>query len=123
MLTKLMGGSTKELLLLLQAMSEEQLSSFLVAFKADTGLQEKFKGAADLDAAVAIAREAGFDVSKTELLNLIQAKQTVELSDEDLEGVTGGFDLQNYIDAAKNFIEFCENIGNGDSMKGGPTFF
>jgi predicted ribosomally synthesized peptide with nif11-like leader len=95
-------------------MPEEQLSAFLVAFKADTGLQEQFKGAADLDAAVAIAREAGFDVSKTELLNLIQAKQTVELSDEDLEGVTGGtFDFQNYIDAAEFFIDCIEELKKG----------
>ncbi len=92
-------------------MSEEQLTAFLVAFKADTGLQEKLKGAADLDAAVAIAKEAGFDVSKTELLNLIQAKQTVELSDEDLEGVAGGtFDFQNYIDAAEFFIDCIKEL-------------
>jgi predicted ribosomally synthesized peptide with nif11-like leader len=32
--------------------------------KEDAGLQEKLKGAADLHAAVAIAKEAGFDVSK-----------------------------------------------------------
>ncbi len=104
-------------LLRFHAMSGEQLTAFLVAFKADTGLQEKFKGAADLDAAVAIAKEAGFDVSKTELLNLIQAKQTVELSDEDLEGVTGGFDLQNYIDAAEFFADSIEWFNDRVSKK------
>ena len=70
-------------------MSEEQLSAFLAALKADAGLQEKLKGAADLDAAVAMAQEAGFDVSKTDWLRH-QAKQTLELSDEELEGLAGG---------------------------------
>ena len=72
-----------------QAMSEEQLSALLAKLKDDAELQEKLKGAADLDAAVALAKEAGFDVSKADLLKY-QAKQTLELSDEELEGVAGG---------------------------------
>jgi predicted ribosomally synthesized peptide with nif11-like leader len=70
-------------------MSEEQLSALLAKLKEDEGLREKLKGAADLDAAVAIAQEAGFDVSKADWLKY-QAKQTLGLSDEVLEGVTGG---------------------------------
>ena len=70
-------------------MSEEQLSALLAKLKEDAGLQEKLKGAADLDAAVAIAKEAGFDVSKADWLRY-QAKQTLELSDEELEGLAGG---------------------------------
>ena len=70
-------------------MSEEQLSAFLAALKADAGLQEKLSGAADLDAALAIAKEAGFDVTKADWLRH-QAKQTLELSDEQLEDVAGG---------------------------------
>jgi predicted ribosomally synthesized peptide with nif11-like leader len=70
-------------------MSEEQLRAFLEAVKADAGLQEKLKGAADLDAAVALAKEAGFDVSKADWLKY-QENQTLELSDEELEGVAGG---------------------------------
>ena len=70
-------------------MSEEQLSALLAKLKVDAGLQEKLKGAADLDAAVALAKEAGFDVSKADWLKY-QAKQTLELSDEELEGVAGG---------------------------------
>ena len=70
-------------------MSEEQLTALLAKIKEDAGLQEKLKGAADLDAAVALAKEAGFDVSKADWLKY-QAKQTVELSDEELEGVAGG---------------------------------
>jgi predicted ribosomally synthesized peptide with nif11-like leader len=70
-------------------MSEEQLKAFLEAVKADAGLQEKLKAAADADAAVAIAKEVGFVISADEL----QRAQAVgeELSDEELEGVAGGF--------------------------------
>ena len=70
-------------------MSEEQLTALLAKLKEDVGLQEKLKGAADLDAAVAIAKDAGFDVSKADWLRH-QAKQTLELSDEELEVVAGG---------------------------------
>jgi len=73
----------------LQAMSEEQLAALLAKLKDDAGLKEKFKGAADLDAAIALAKEAGFDVGKADWLKY-QEKQTLELSDEELEGVAGG---------------------------------
>jgi predicted ribosomally synthesized peptide with nif11-like leader len=73
----------------LQAMSEEQLAALLAKLKDDAGLQEKLKAAADLDAALALAKEAGFDVSKADWLKY-QANQTLELSDEELEGVAGG---------------------------------
>ena len=71
-------------------MSEEQLSALLAKLKEDAGLKESFKGAGDLDAAVALAKEAGFDVSKADWLKY-QANQTLELSDEELEGFSGGF--------------------------------
>ena len=70
-------------------MSEERLTALLAQIKEDMGLQEKLKGAADLDAAVALGKEAGFDVSKADWLRY-QAKQTLELSDEELEDVAGG---------------------------------
>ena len=72
-----------------RTMSEEQLTALLAKLKADTGLQEKLKGAADLDAAVALAKAAGFDVTNEDFLNF-RTTQTVELSDEDLENVSGG---------------------------------
>ena len=75
-------------------MSEEQLAALLAKLKDDTGLQEKLKGAADLDAVLAIAKDAGFDVSKAAWLRY-QANQTLELSDEELEGVAGGIDINN----------------------------
>jgi predicted ribosomally synthesized peptide with nif11-like leader len=70
-------------------MSEEQLTALLAKLKDDAELREKLKGAANLDAAVALAKEAGFDVSKADWLRY-QAKQTLDLSDEELEGVAGG---------------------------------
>ncbi len=84
-----------------QAMSEEQLTVLLAKVKEDAGLQEKLKGAADLDAAVAMAQEAGFDVSKADWLKH-QAKQTIELSNEELERVTGGQAL--YVENVDNVI-------------------
>ena len=64
-------------------MSEEQLTALLAKLKDDAGLQEKLRIAADLDAAVALAKEAGFDTSKADWLKY-QAKQTIELSDEEI---------------------------------------
>jgi len=70
-------------------MSEEQLAALLAKLKDDEGLQDKLKGAADLDAVLAIAKEVGFDISKAAWLRY-QANQTLELSDEELEGIAGG---------------------------------
>lgn len=70
-------------------MSEQQLSAFLAKLKEDSGLQEKLKGAADLDAAVAMARDAGFGVSKADWL-VYQAQETLGLSDDELIGVAAG---------------------------------
>jgi predicted ribosomally synthesized peptide with nif11-like leader len=70
-------------------MSEEQLSALLAKLKENAGLKEKLQCAVDLDAAVAIVKDAGFDVTKADWLRY-QAKQTLELSDEELEGVAGG---------------------------------
>jgi predicted ribosomally synthesized peptide with nif11-like leader len=70
-------------------MSQEQLSALASKLNEDAGLLEKFKGAADLNAAVAIASEAGFDVTKEDWLNY-QATKVLKLSDEELEGVAGG---------------------------------
>ena len=68
-------------------MSEEQLKAFLEKVKADTELQEKLNGAADADALVEIAKEAGFSITAEDMQS-----PTVELSDEELEGAAGGFE-------------------------------
>ena len=70
-------------------MSEEQISALLAKLKDDAGLLDKLKGAADLDGALELVNEAGFDVSKADLLRY-QANQTLELSDKELEGISGG---------------------------------
>ena len=69
-------------------MSEEQLKSFLQTVKTDTSLREKLKGAADADAALAIAKEAGFVITAEDIQSMDSA--TTDLSDEELEGVAGG---------------------------------
>ena len=70
-------------------MSEEQLAALLAKLRDDAGLQEKLKGAADLDAVFAIAKDAGFVISKAVWLKF-QSQQTIELSDEELDGISGG---------------------------------
>ena len=67
-------------------MSEEQLAALVAKLKDDEGLQDKLNGAADLDAVLEIAKEAGFNISKAAWLSY----QTLALSDEELEGVAGG---------------------------------
>ncbi|MCX5937940.1 MAG: Nif11-like leader peptide family natural product precursor [Cyanobium sp. LacPavin_0920_WC12_MAG_62_9] len=51
-----------------KAMSKEQLQTLLDQLKDNVDLQEKLKGAANLDAAVAIANSMGFVVSKADWL-------------------------------------------------------
>ena len=63
-------------------MSEEQLKAFLEKVKGDTSLQEKLKAAADFDAVLAIANEAGFMISADDV--------RTEISDSELEGAAGG---------------------------------
>ena len=70
-------------------MSEEQLSALLAKLKEDAGLREKLQGAGDLDAAIALAKESGFDISKADWLRY-QAQQIIELSDEELLSIAGG---------------------------------
>ena len=76
----------------LRAMSEEQLTALLAKLKDDAGLREKLESAADLDAFLAIAKEAGFNISKADWLEY-QDEQTLELSDEELEKVSGGMGI------------------------------
>ena len=72
----------------MKAMSNEQLAALLAKLKDDAGLQDRLQGAGDLDTAVAIAKEAGFDVTKADWFRH-QAGKVLELSDEELEGVAG----------------------------------
>ena len=69
-------------------MSEEQLNAFLEKVKGDTSLQEKLKAAASPEAAIEIAKAAGFSITPADIQSMQSA--TVELSDEELEGAAGG---------------------------------
>ena len=91
-------------------MSEEQLSALLAKLKDDAGLREKLMGAADLDASLAIAKDAGFDVSKADWFKH-QAKKTLELSDEELENVAGGID---FTDGRRGRLYSCGNTIGAD---------
>ena len=66
-------------------MSEEQLKAFLEKAKSDASLEEKLKAAADLNAVLAIAKEAGFCISDDGF-----KKAQSELSEAELEDVDGG---------------------------------
>ena len=70
-------------------MSEEQLNAFLEKVKSDTSLQEKLKKATSPEAAIEIAKEAGFAITAEDIQSMQSA--TVELSDEELESAAGGF--------------------------------
>jgi predicted ribosomally synthesized peptide with nif11-like leader len=87
-------------------MSEEQLSALLAKLREDAGFREKLKGAGDVDAAVALAKEAGFDVSKSDLLRH-QARETLDLSDDELENLAGG-----------NIARFYKSMASKDKLKG-----
>ena len=69
-------------------MSEEQLKVFIEKVKTDTSLQEKLKAAASPEAAIEIAKDAGFSITAEDIQSMQSA--TVELSDEELEGAAGG---------------------------------
>ena len=68
-------------------MSEEQLKAFLEKVKADTNIQEKLKAAGSTEAAIEIAKEAGFAITAEDIQSMQSA--TV-VSDEELEGASGG---------------------------------
>ena len=72
-------------------MSEEQLKAFLEKVKADTTFEEKLNRAADADAVVEIAKEAGFSITSEDIQPMQSA--TVELSDEELGNAAGGIRL------------------------------
>jgi len=93
MWTAAAGLAKLEAYALVRAISEEQLSALLAKLQEDAGFREKLQAASDPDAAVQLAKEAGFDVSKADWLNY-QAKQTLELSDEELERAAGGGTVQ-----------------------------
>ena len=82
-------------------MSEEQLKAFLEKVKGDTSLQEKLKAAASPEAALQIAKDAGFAITAED----IQSMQSIELSDDELEQVAGGCQVNS---AKLSFPPYCK---------------
>ena len=62
-------------------MSKEQLVAFLEKVKGDINLQERLKAAKSQDEVVSIAKEHGHN---------FDTKHISQLSEEELEGVSGG---------------------------------
>ena len=89
-------------------MSEEQLGLLIARLQQDSEIRNRLASAGDLDAAVAIAREAGFDVTGADWLSY-QSGHSLELSDGELEGVTGGKDSWNCITPS---AASCSVVGN-----------
>ena len=92
-------------------MPEEQLRAFIEAVKADAGLQEKLKAAANVDAVVASAKAAGFVISAEEL-----QKAQAEDSAEELEGVAGGCNA--FITGMADYIY---SVFHSDQENGHPS--
>ena len=80
-------------------MSEEQLNAFLEKVKSDTSLQDKLKAAASPEAAIEIAKEAGFAITAEDIQSMQSA--TVELSDEELEGAAGGWIVNSWLECRR----------------------
>ena len=85
-------------------MSEEQLKAFLEKVKADTSLQEKLKAAGSNEAAIEIAKEAGFAITAEDIQSMQSA--TVELSDEELEGAAGGGIWEDWTKVARGMQDW-----------------
>jgi len=68
----------------------EPLKAFLEFVQSDTELQVKLKTASDIDAIMAIAKDAGFVISAKDL-KMVQS----EVPDEELNGGTGGINHDN----------------------------
>ena len=71
-------------------MSLERLKAFLAKVKGDSNLQEQINIAESSKDVLAIAKEAGFSISADDLKKAHIELEWAELSDEELEGVTGG---------------------------------
>ena len=70
-------------------MSLETLNAFIAKVQSDSGLLEQVKAATDADGAVAIAKSIGFEITAGDLIRQ-QAKIASELSDDQLDKVSGG---------------------------------
>ena len=70
-------------------MSEEQLTALLGRIKEDSALRQKLMGADGPEAAIDLARDAGYDVTNEDWL-AYQSKSAIPMSDAELDSVAGG---------------------------------
>lgn len=93
--TALMAEANLKTIPSVSAMSEQQLQAFLEAVKADAGLQQKLQEAADLQTAVAIAKDAGFEIEMQDWL-VYHSEFPTQASDDELEEVAGAYSTAGY---------------------------
>ena len=92
-------------------MSEEQLKAFIAKVQADTSLQEQLK-AEGVDV-LAIAKAAGFSITSSDISAHRQGLSE-GLSDEELEGVSGGGGAGCWTEIRKSFLGLCDlELGTG----------
>ena len=70
--------------------------AFIAKVQSDIDLLAKMNAVTDADGAIAIAKSAGFEITAGDLIRQ-QAKITSELSDDELEKVSGGTALNIFI--------------------------
>ena len=70
-------------------MSEENMIAFIAKVQSDIDLLAKMNAVTDADGAIAIAKSAGFEITAGDLIRR-QAKIASELSDDELDKVSGG---------------------------------
>ena len=92
-------------------MSEEQLKAFLEKVKADTRLQEKLKAAGSNEAALEIAKEAGFAITAEDIQSM--QSQSGEVSDAELEAAAGGFEGGNGFSRQRQLGRLSGNCPEG----------
>ncbi len=70
-------------------MSKEILAGFFKHLENNLDLQEQLRSATSFNNFIEIARKSGFDISAGELIRF-QAQAAAELSDNELESISGG---------------------------------
>ena len=79
-------------------MSEEQLKAFIEKVKSDTELKEELNSASSPEAAMEIAKAAGFLITAEDVQSM--QSETVELSDDELEAAAGGYNPGGWVRGA-----------------------
>ena len=69
-------------------MAQDQLKSFLEKLNNDALLREKVASASDANEVIALAKDQGFSISSEDLSS---AKASAELTESELEALSGGY--------------------------------